>query len=306
MTPSPQRTLIILNPHAGGGKAGQVWTALEPLLWKELGELIIAVTQHPQEVTAHLDQAYLAGVRRVISIGGDGTNHALVNALIGLNERNPQGERMVYGTLPIGTGRDWARGVGMPFKDPKEAAAWIARAQPQSLDIGRVHSESGDEYFLNIASTGLSGDVVARVNHTRTRRPWTFLGATVQSILRYQPQALHVRLDGETWYDDRAYVLVVANGTTFGHGMKIAPNAQVSDGLFDVLVIKAVPKMEILAALRRVYNGSHLTHPAVRHARAAQVEVQADHSVGIELDGEERQGSTMTFDVQPAALRMLV
>src|SRR5579871_3069143 len=126
------QTLIILNPHAAGGRAGQLWREVEPLLWQSLGDLIIAVTDRPSDVAEHLDKAQAVGVTRVISIGGDGTNHALVNALAELNQRNPHGEPMIYGNLPIGTGRDWARGQGIPYNDLKAAAAWIAHAQPKA------------------------------------------------------------------------------------------------------------------------------------------------------------------------------
>src|SRR6185369_5111607 len=122
------KTLIVLNPHAGSGRAGRVWKELEPILWDKLGELVVAVTQNPDEVAPHLERAYASGLTRVISIGGDGTNHALVNELVRLNDRHPEGPPMVYGTLPIGTGGDWARGLGIPLNDVRTAARWIAEA----------------------------------------------------------------------------------------------------------------------------------------------------------------------------------
>src|SRR6185369_4330955 len=100
------KTLIILNPHAGSGRAGRLWSQIEPLLWKELGELVVAITEKPQDVAQHLEKAHAADLKRVIAIGGDGTNHALVNELIRLNKRYPDEPPMTFGSLPIGTGRD--------------------------------------------------------------------------------------------------------------------------------------------------------------------------------------------------------
>jgi diacylglycerol kinase (ATP) len=300
------QTLIVLNPRAGAGLAGRVWTELEPLLWEKLGELVVAVTDRSQEVADHVEQAYASGLTRVISIGGDGTNHVLVNALAAHNERYPEGPRMVYGILPIGTGRDWARGVGIPLDNYRLAAEWITHAQPRSIDLGLIQFDEHREYFLNIASTGMGGEVVSRVNRAHDRRPWTFLQATVTTLLHYKPQPIQVTLDGKPWYDERAYTLVIANGTTFGHGMKIAPDAKQDDGLFDVLVIDNISRLRILAALKRVYDGSHLTHPAVHHARAAQVQVHCPNGVlGMELDGEYAAGSELTFTVRPGALQIL-
>src|SRR5947207_6621797 len=99
----PMTTLIILNPHAGSGRAGKLWTQIEPLLWKELGELVVAITERPQDVAQHLEKARDAGLTRVIAIGGDGTNHALVNELVRLNHRYPGEPPMTFGQLPIGT-----------------------------------------------------------------------------------------------------------------------------------------------------------------------------------------------------------
>src|SRR5260221_3619784 len=121
------RTLIILNPHAGSGRAGKVWAQIEPLLWKELGELVVAVTQHPKDVAEHLYKARAAGLTRVIAIGGDGTNHVLINELLQLNREDPNGAKMTFGSIPIGTGRDWARALGIPFS-PEEAVKWIKSA----------------------------------------------------------------------------------------------------------------------------------------------------------------------------------
>ena len=83
-----------------------------------MGDLIVAVTQHPNEVARHIEQAYTVGVRRVIALGGDGTNHSLVNALAVFNQQHPD-EPMIYGNIPVGTGRDWARGQGLPFTEAK-------------------------------------------------------------------------------------------------------------------------------------------------------------------------------------------
>lgn len=299
------KTLIVLNPHAANGRAGALWTEIEPLLWQKLGELVVAVTQRPDEVARHLDKAYAAGIRRVISIGGDGTNHALVNALAELGERIPGDDAVIYGTLPIGSGRDWARGAGIPIANVRAAADWIASAAPKPVDLGLLQSDSQREYFLNIASVGMSGEVAARVNRA-VKRPWTFLQATVETLLRYKPKPVTIELDGARWYDDRAYLVVIANGTTFGHGMKIAPEAQVDDGLFDVLVIEAVSRFTILKALQRVYKGTHLTHPAVRFARAAQVRIESTGGLlGLELDGEVAHGEVVQASVRPGMLSVL-
>ncbi len=299
------KTLIILNPHAAGGRAGKLWAHIEPMLWDKLGELVVAITQNPAEVAQHLDHAYASGLTRVISIGGDGTNHAMVNALADLHEHYPQGVPITYGILPIGTGRDWARSAGIPM-NPEDAAAWVVNATPTPTDIGLVTWDTGRrEHFLNIASGGVSGEVDRRVNNVKRRRRWTFLSATVASILSYVPTPVKVMLDGATWYEGESWLVVVANGTTFGHGMRIAPNAQIDDGLFDVLLIEKASKLKMLKALRRVYDGSHLTHPRVRVARAQRVTLESTVPLMLDLDGEHAQGRRLEFVIRPKLLNLL-
>lgn len=301
-----QKTLIILNPHAASGRAGKLWTQLEPILWEKLGELVVAVTQQPDEVAPHLERAYASGLTRVIAIGGDGTNHALINALAALNERNPGGVPMVYGNLPVGTGRDWARGAGMPFQDPVAAASWIATAQPRPTDIGLLHFDEGREYFLNIASAGITSRIVERVNEHKQRKPWSFLQAAVQTIIADRPRPLQIRLNNQDWYEGDAYLVAIANGSTFGHGMKIAPDAEVRDGLFDVVLVKGVSRPRILSALYQVYSGAHRTHPGVQIARASQVEVSAaGQMLGFEMDGEPFKSHKLKFEVRPGLLHLL-
>lgn len=298
-------TLIVLNPHAAGGHAGQVWRTLEPYLWQELGELVVAITERPDEVGGYLDEARAVGITRVISVGGDGTNHALVHALIEHNARTPDLPPMTYGNLPIGTGRDWARGVGLPFRDPQAAARQIARAELRPLDIGVIESEAGIDHFLNIASVGMSSRAVERVEAAKRRRRWTFLQATVATILELPTHPLTIIIDDQLWYDGRTSLLVVANGTTFGHGLKIAPNARMDDGLLDVLVVRDVSRWTVLAALKSVYSGTHLTNPAIQMAQARKVQVYAPGGVGLESDGEAAHGEHITFSLAPGALQVL-
>ncbi len=300
------KTLIILNPNAAGGKAGAVWTDLEPLLWERLGELVVAITQHPEEVAEHLDKAYASGLTRVIAIGGDGTNHSLINALAHLNARNPDGPPMIYGNLPVGTGRDWARGAGIPFRDVQAAARWIAEATPKPVDIGAVNYDGQERFFLNIASAGISGEVAQRINRDPQRRSWTFLQATIATMLRYRPQAVRIALDGSAWYNGAAYLLAVANGTTFGRGMKIAPQAKTNDGLFDVVLVKGMSRPRILMAFEQVYRGAHLHHPKVNYQQAREVRIESQTSMSFELDGEMFGGHELAFSIRPGLLQMLI
>ena len=298
-------TLIIVNPHAAGGRALNIWSRIEPLMWETLGDLVVAVTEYPEEVATHLEDALAMGLKRIITVGGDGTNHVIINALADLMQQNPAMSPPILGSLPIGTGRDWARTTGVPLA-PLEAVRWLAEARSYPVDLGRLTHQAGSAYFLNIASAGISGEVDRRVNTVRRRRPWTFIVHTVSALLRYRPRRFRVFLDGELWFEDHAFAIAVANGRAFGHGMLVAPNAQVNDGLFDVIAIEGMRVLEALRALPSLYQGTHLKRPDVHQARAADVFIESpDGPLDIDLDGEYTTGQALQFTIQPRLLQML-
>lgn len=298
------KTLVILNPHAANGRAGQQWSQLEPILRDTLGGLDVAVTQSAFEVNQHIQTAYNADISRVISVGGDGTNHSVVNALLKYRDEHPDAPQMEYGILPIGTGRDLARSLGIPF-DIEEAAHWIGTANPKTIDVGHVQLDDRSVYFLNIASVGISGDVVKRVEKAK-RRPWSFLSATLQTMLSYQLPTVQIRLDGQDWYAGTVYLVAIANGTTFGRGMLVAPNAKISDGLFDVVLVEGMSHVRAINTIRRVYSGNHLQAEPVHHQLAETVEIKSSAPIGMELDGEYAEGQQLRFEIKKGMLTLLI
>ncbi len=304
-------TLIIVNPNAAGGKAEAIFENLRNRLREALGELIVAVTRTAEELASHIEAAASAGADRLIAVGGDGTNHGVVNALFTRSQRTRVS--MAFGSLPVGTGSDWARALGVPA-DLEAAVDWLARAQPTACDLGKVeYSDSRQEgrrtsrVFLNIASAGVSGEVDARVNRARRRSSVTFLRATVTTLLGYRPQRIFIDCDGERFYEGLSYLLAVANGRYFGRGMWIAPYALINDGLFDVVLVEGMPRLRILLALQSVFSGRHLSRKDVHSVRAAAVQVHSEEGpLSLDLDGEEACGQDIKFTVLRGALTILL
>jgi len=209
------------------------------------------------------------------------------------------------GHLPIGAGQDFARSLKIPNK-PEEAIRWLARAKPHPIDVGEFHNGHERRFFLNIASGGASGDVVQRMDDRR-RYPWIFWLTTVRSFLTYQQQRVRVLLDGELWYEGAIWLVAVANGSTFGRGMVIAPNAKIDDGLFDVVLVKEASRFTAIRAFNTVYSGRHLLREEVelRQGKVIEVESLEDKPLQLELDGEPEGGSHLRFSIKPGALQML-
>jgi diacylglycerol kinase (ATP) len=301
-------TLIIVNPHAAGGAARKIFHQIETRLVKVFGEFMVAVTERPEEVASNLDAAAEVNISRLIVIGGDGTNHVVLNALA----KRPD-LKMALGSVPVGTGHDWSRSLGIP-ENPGEAVDWLARAKPVPCDFGKIeyldmlsNGKSSSRIFLNIASAGISGEVDSRVNRARRRSSLTFLRATIATLLKYKPQRICVHCDGKEFYSGRSYLLAVANGQYFGRGMWIAPQALINDGLFDVVVVEGISRLRILFALRTVFSGKHLERTDVHHTRATSIEVHSDDGpLGLDLEGEEGLGQDLRFTILPGAVNILL
>jgi len=299
-----------VNLNAAGGTARKVWATLESHMHQMFGAFEVAITATPEEIEPLLISAHSRGLTRVIGVGGDGTNYTLINALINMVENIPAARTVAYGMIPVGTGRDWARATGIPL-DPIQAVDYLAAAKPIATDVGVVQYTAVDgstqrRHFLNIGSAGLSADVVRRVNNTKNRRPWTFLLASLGAIAAYHVREMRVSVDGELIYEGKLLLAVAANGTTFGHGMKVAPHASPHDGQLDVLLMGDCGRISAMRILNQVYSAAHLSNPNIRTARGRELRITSQIPLDLELDGEYFSGTDMLYTIRPGLLPLLV
>jgi diacylglycerol kinase (ATP) len=295
------KPLIILNPYAGAGTLRHFDALKHEIARLCEGELWVIVTMSVGEIGSHIRYAADHGFDTVIALGGDGTNLAVVNALIEMGE-----PRMTFATIPLGTGRDLARSLETPL-EPKAAVAWLRDAVATPMDVGQVSIDGHSRYFLNASSTGISGIIATRVNDTLPKRPWTFMEKTVSTLLQFDAPRMTVEVDGDAWFEGEAFILTVGNGRYFGRGMKAHPQAYLNDGLFDVILIEEIPRAEALVALPQLMNGTHLSRTDVQFKRGSQVRVTAfGKTLDMETDGEPAQGKEILYTLLPKAIQILV
>ncbi|MDQ7024562.1 MAG: diacylglycerol kinase family lipid kinase [Anaerolineae bacterium] len=301
------KTLFIVNPNAGSGRGRETWRKIEPELASLTADYSVVMTRRIEDVDEIIAQSALNAVERIISIGGDGTINVVVNALMKYQKTQPD-KTFIYGTIPAGTGRDFARGSGIPLDTLKAANYVLKQATVRPIDVGHVVFGEEECYFLNISSAGISNDVVQRVEST-TKRPWTYLVSVITALWKYEPEAMQIELDGDLWFDGHIYIVAVANGTTFGQGILIAPDAISDDGLFDVVVAEEMPTFDLIRAFPTIYTGKHITHPKVKIGRAKQVRIisPTNRVIGLDFDGEAAASATeIRYEILPAALNILL
>ncbi len=298
-------TLCIFNERAGPNLSPHERAALFSQLEVKLGAIQLAVTQASAEVEPLLWEAILRGAKRVIALGGDGTVHHLVGALMRIRTAGEPHALPAFGVLPLGTGCDWSRGIGQPL-GRAAALAWLARATPQPIDIGELHTDNAQAFFLNIASCGLAGEVSRRAQSLRRKRAWTYLALTLRALHSFQRPQLSVAVDGRRWFEGRTALLACCNGSHFGRGMRIAPNAAIRDGLLEILLARRLNHFELLRLSPSAFLGQSFGRGALLETRGREIRISSAHTFHYEMDGEA--GATRSLDIRlhPGALNALL
>ena len=306
---SAESTWAIVNPVAGNGRAGRDWAALEGRLRAAGVALTPRVTRGPGDAADVARRARREGVETLLVAGGDGTLSEVVDGCCG--EDGAPGTAPLLALFPLGTGADFARGLGIRRA---RALDILLHGSARSVDAGRIDYRGGDgaerrRHFINIADFGLG-----RATALASERGPKALGGTLAylygalaSIARYRPTPIRLAVDGRAAYDGPGALVGVANGPYFGGGMHAAPKARHDDGLFDIFVVGGVGRRALATdLLPRVYRGAHLRHPAVRFFRGASVALDADGPFPLEADGEGLGDVPARVALLPRALSILV
>ena len=288
-----ERTLAIVNPAAGKGAGRRVARTLAAELARSGLAVDVVSTPGPGEAARLAAAAVEDGYARVLAVGGDGTANEVANGLVDTD--------VALALYPIGTGNDLARVLGYPRKRAL-LAEFLAGARVRRVDVGEVNGR----IFLNAAGVGIDGHVAERVlASARVVGPTLgyFVGALV-SIATYRPRQMRVRIDGEV-REGRHLIVVAANGTHFGSGMHVAPDARIDDGLFDIIVGGDLSRWSSLVALAKLYRGTHVDGKTVLAFRAASLDVELDAPLPMEADGEASRAEGLRIRMRPRALSMV-
>lgn len=308
------RTVVIVNPKSQGGRLGKRWPELAEIIGRAFPYDDVHTTG-PNDATRIARDALMKGAERIVAIGGDGTINEVVNGFFEAGV--PIKPDATLGIMPFGTGGDFRRTLGVPT-DPYEAAQIIKANKTRRIDVGKLELTGHDgkralRMFANIASFGVSGHLDRMINESGKKmgRVGYFVLGT-KATLTYKNQRVQLIFDGNI--KDRvevtAYNVAVANGRFFGGGMKIAPNAELDDGIFDITVVGDLSFMQLMTGFaRQVYTGAHLKTKGVTTRRAKVVEAEAitpGDEVEFDVDGEHLGRLPARFEVVPRALKVLV
>lgn len=294
-TASPTPTLLLASAHAGTADDEAVEVARAAL--SEAGGCEVITTGTPDELDAALDGA---GRRRLVIAGGDGSLHLVISHL----HRRGELGRADLALIPLGTGNDLARSLGIPLDDPAAAAELALSGTPQPLDL--VLDDAGG-VTVNAVHLGIGAEAAQRSARLKgVLGPLAYPLGAVAAGFRSTGTQLRVEVDGEVLVDDRVLMVGIANGPGIGGGTALHPHAVPDDGLLDVMVSTATgpfARVRFGAALK---GGTHLEDPDVVSACGREVVVRGG-PVELNSDGELGDGcvESRTWRVSPGVWRLV-
>lgn len=307
--------LVIVNPKSAGGATHDRWAETAADFRAHFGSFQVAFTKSAGDGRALAIRGAEQGRRFIIACGGDGTINEVANGIM------ESGKDIEFGVLPSGTGGDFRRTIGMP-NETREAGRALANGETKAIDVGRVTFLDHDgietsRYFLNVASFGLSAAIIERVKssnivgwipHDVLRGKTNFALSTLQEVLGLNFDTVRVRFDDGDEKNLNTINFCVCNSRYFGGGMKIAPEAAINDGLFDVINIGDINTLKIILKGYTLYRGSHLSLPEVKSTLAKKISVAPTdkEEIHIEVDGELPGRLPATFEIIREALRVRV
>lgn len=308
--------LVIVNPASAGGATGSSWPQIASDLGSRFGAFNNLFTKKPGDAMELATEASRKGTSFIIACGGDGTISDVANGILN------SGKDVELGILPSGTGGDFRKTLEIPSQ-PRAAAEILRTGRTRRIDVGRVSfiDKAGEDvtrYFLGVASCGMSTRVIERVKSGGpdwlpvNTSEWlggrvSFGASLLQAAIQTEATRIIVQLDDAHERHLSVVNLCIANARYFGGGMKIAPQAKLTDGKFDVISVGDLSALKIVTSAPRVYFGSHLSMSEVSHTLARKVVVRGANraaAIALEVDGELPGQLPATFQIVPSALRV--
>jgi YegS/Rv2252/BmrU family lipid kinase len=283
---------LLANPSAADGRSLKCVDLVRGVL-DAAGAQYTLATPSGRDAAREVAREAAGRGETVAAVGGDGTIGLIAGALRGTPGR--------LAVIPAGRGNDFARVMDIPT-DPVEAARIALDGEERTVDVGDVDGET----FICIASLGFDSDANRIANEAKlVKGNLVYLYAALKALAGWKHANFHVVIDGEV-NDMRGWSVAVANSKAYGGGMYVAPDAELDDGEFDVVMVSESGKWTFLKDLPKVFKGAHTDNPRVRVLRGKKVEFSSDRPFDIYADGVPIGSTPATVSISPRSLNVLV
>jgi diacylglycerol kinase (ATP) len=306
---------VLMNPNAGSAHKRQQLkdslAALADLGWK----VALRETESAEEAIELARDAAQSNIDLVAAAGGDGAIHSVLHGMMQVWEEQAEkggaghskSLRTGLAVIPMGTGNDLARTLGLPL-DVEQAVAAMADPRTRFVDVIRIQAEGRREHFINVAAGGNSGAVAEAMTEELKQAwgAWCYVRGALDVLTDLQPYRVELDLDGRRIGPLEALNVVLANGRTVAGGVRVAPRANPEDGLVDVVVVQNASLLETASVAAEFFLGDYLEHESVLFDRARRVELFSEPPMTFSADGELITGHRFVFDVLPQAIPVVV
>jgi diacylglycerol kinase (ATP) len=284
-----RRIALVVNPTSGRGRGARIAPAVRERLAAAGLTVDVHTTTCAQDVGRIAAEVVASGADAVALIGGDGTIH--LGAQVLANSGMP------FGVIPAGTGNDFARGIGVPLKDPAAAADLVVAGRTRTIDL----AVAKDEFITTVVAGGFDSLVNKRANAMSWPKGSSrYTVATLAELRTFKPLEYVVTVDDEV-IETKAMLVAVGTGPTYGGGLQICAGAEIDDGLLDVTIIEPVSRMTLLQLFPKLSKGTHVGHPAVRTLRGRSVRIESPGMTAYG-DGEMLGPLPVDIGIAPGAL----
>jgi YegS/Rv2252/BmrU family lipid kinase len=294
-----RKVYLIYNPFSGNKKSLSILERIKPIFEKGEIEMEIIETKYAGHARDLAKTLPFAGYYGLCVIGGDGTMHEVVNGIM----KREDGAKIPIGLIPGGTGNSFMR--DLDALDPEVAARRILTGRLRSVDIAQVDANGEILYGFNIVGWGLPTDILQTAMKLKWLGNQCYNVASIIEVLRNKPRLARVKIDSQNIAGDYGFILG-CNTIYTGIGMKMAPLAQINDGLIDLLIVRKASRYKMLYLFTKIFKGRHIGDPAVVYHQASQFSVEPIENHTLNIDGEMIGCTPVHVKMIPGAIQVLV
>jgi len=299
---------VIVNPVSARGTTSKIWPDLKGTLHKKIGSFDVSFTEGIGHGIELARQSLEAGYTWILAVGGDGTLNEVINGFFYKGKN--QYPRAAVSAIGTGTGGDFSKTVKSMYGFSSILHRPNERFTDYMIDVGRLSCFEGERYFINMASIGLGGLVVKRINHDKLFKllggKIAYYAYTLITLLTFQNKVLRVVLNGKENIDTPIKNIAVANGMFQGGGMLMAPDAKPDDGSLDAIMFGDMNIQEMLLLTGKIYKGEHIHHKKIQCHQIQKLEVKYAGYLPLDVDGENFGSTPVVIECVKKALRLRV
>ena len=294
---------LIVNPNAGNKNFKKSWNKIKYLLKFKNIQYSFAITQYTKHETILIKEVIKKGYRNIISVGGDGTLHHVVNGI--MTQRYIKTSEIKLGIIPLGTGNDWIKTYNIPNSIEKSIDI-IKKNSTIFQDIGCITLQNGKkEYFNNLGGIGYDGYVVKNLNYLKKIGSLAFLLSGLYSLFSYKKTKYSISIKNKT-IQEKCLMIIFGICKYSGGGLRITENPNPTDGLLDITIVKDISFFDVLINLPKLYNGTIVHHKKVDNYKVKDVKIINNYNSIIEADGEIIGNDSLNVSIHDKAVQFFI